>query len=212
MISRRLLGVRAGANRTPPTVSRARLASATSRAWTGGLTLARYWLEVTNSDSRRPSISAALPDYATNGFFYLLYTRVTDGDEVIARYTRNAINPDLADLASEKVLLRIDDPASNHNGGTLAFGPDGYLYASIGDGGGGGDGWGPCGNGQNRQALLGKMLRIDPNGTTGFFPDCGLDPDSYRIPADNPFADGPGGRCDEIWATRSSYARAAVFG
>ncbi len=124
------------------------------------------------------------PNYASNGFFYVFYTNLS-GDLVIARYSRSADNPNLADPNSGVILLTIPHPTySNHNGGQLKFGPDGYLYIATGDGGGGGD---PNNNGQNIDSLLGKILRIDVNG--GF---------PYAIPPTNPFVGQPG--ADEIWA------------
>jgi glucose/arabinose dehydrogenase len=82
----------------------------------------------------------------------------------------------------------------------MSFGPDGFLYIAQGDGGGAGDGHGTCGNGQNLQSALGKILRIDPTGSVGTAPDCGLDAGPYTIPPGNPFTDGAGsGNCDEIW-------------
>jgi glucose/arabinose dehydrogenase len=124
------------------------------------------------------------PGYAAKGHFYVFYTGLT-GAVTLARY-RVGANPDLADPASEEVLLSVDHPMANHNGGQLAFGPaDGFLYAGIGDGGGAGD---PDGNGQNTNTLLGKILRLDV--------ESGATP--YAIPAANPFASG-GGR-PEIWA------------
>ncbi|GAB4411226.1 MAG: PQQ-dependent sugar dehydrogenase [Anaerolineae bacterium] len=124
------------------------------------------------------------PDYAENGLFYINYTD-TSGNTVIARYMVSADNPDRADPDSASPLLYVPQPYSNHNGGHMEFGPDGYLYISLGDGGSGGD---PQGNGQNLGALLGKILRIDVNVDEG-----------YAIPPDNPFV----GRADarpEIWA------------
>ncbi len=123
------------------------------------------------------------PDYTANGYFYIYYTRVADGASVIARYSVSN-DPNQADLQSAKVLLTINQPYSNHNGGQLAFGPDGYLYVGMGDGGSGGD---PQNNAQDKNSLLGKMLRIDVNSG-----------DPYGIPPDNPFV-GTDGR-DEIWA------------
>jgi glucose/arabinose dehydrogenase len=123
------------------------------------------------------------PDYANNGFFYLNYTN-TDGDSVIARYAVSA-NPDIADAGSSAILLTIPQPFSNHNGGQLKFGPDGYLYIGTGDGGSGGD---PQNNAQNLGTLLGKMLRINVNSGS-----------PYAIPPDNPFIGDPGAM-DEIWA------------
>ena len=120
------------------------------------------------------------PAFKDNQYFYVNYTD-TNGDTVIARYQANG---DQADPASEKRLLRVDQPFANHNGGVLAFGPDGYLYAGLGDGGAEGD---PLGNGQNTDVVLGKILRIDV--ASG---------DPYGIPAGNAFPSG-GGR-PEIWA------------
>ncbi len=123
------------------------------------------------------------PKYKDNGQFYVDYTDV-NGNTVIAQYKVSS-NADTADPQSAKILLHIDQPFPNHNGGQLAFGPDGYLYIGMGDGGSAGD---PFKNGQNTNALLGKILRIDV--------DSG---DPYGIPKDNPFADGKNGR-PEVWA------------
>jgi glucose/arabinose dehydrogenase len=128
------------------------------------------------------------PDYDSNGEFFIDYTRLSDGATVVARYTVSAGDPNLADTASAMVLLTVPQPYANHNGGHLAFGPDGYLYIGLGDGGSGGD---PDGNGQNPATLLGSLLRIDVDGT-----DPGLE---YAVPLDNPFVGDPAGR-DEIWA------------
>lgn len=141
------------------------------------------------------------PDFQQNGLFYVAYTRFLDGYKIVARYSTYDGNPDsLGDPWSETILLEIHQPVLNHNGGHIAFGPDGYLYVATGDGGGGGDQFGLCGNGQNQNVLLGKILRIDPGGTSGLSPDCSLTSGPYTIPADNPLADGPGGKCDEIWS------------
>jgi glucose/arabinose dehydrogenase len=121
------------------------------------------------------------PDYENNGFFYLNYTR-NGGDTIIARYQVTG-NPNIADPNSEFKLLDVSQPFPNHNGGAVAFGPDGYLYLGLGDGGAGGD---PFGNAQSVNTLLGKVLRIDVNAG-----------DPYAIPPDNPFANG-GGR-PEVW-------------
>lgn len=126
------------------------------------------------------------PQYAANGKFYVSYTHLTGASEV-AEYTVSS-NPDVADTASKRVLLTQSQPYDNHNGGQILFGPDGYLYISLGDGGNGGD---PQNNAQNGSTWLGKMLRIDVNGK-----DEGR---QYHIPADNPYA-GPGDPLDEIWA------------
>ncbi|MEX2143994.1 MAG: PQQ-dependent sugar dehydrogenase [Anaerolineales bacterium] len=121
------------------------------------------------------------PDYEQSGVFYVDYTDVS-GDTVISRF-RTSTDPDRADAESEEILLQVNQPAGNHNGGHLEFGPDGYLYVALGDGGSQGD---PSGNGQSLDTLLGKILRIDV-GASG----------PYGIPTDNPFANG-GGR-GEIW-------------
>ncbi len=128
------------------------------------------------------------PDFARNGFFYVNYTAASPLRTVIARYGISAADPDVADPDSESILLEFNQPFSNHNGGQLAFGADGYLYIATGDGGSGGD---PQGNGQSLSTLLGKILRIDVNG--------GSEELSYAIPADNPFAGQEGVR-PEIYA------------
>ncbi len=125
------------------------------------------------------------PHYSSNGQFYVYYSRAGDGAVTVARYTRSAANPDLADATSGQILLTITKPYSNHNGGAIRFGPDGYLYLGIGDGGSGND---PNGYAQNLNVLLGKILRLDV--------DHGA---PYAIPADNPFA-GTAGALPEIWA------------
>ena len=122
------------------------------------------------------------PDYALNGRFYVNYTD-TGGDTRVVAYQVSE-DPGLADPASAELLLTIEQPFSNHNGGHLAFGPDGFLYIGSGDGGSGGD---PEGNGQDRLDLLGSLLRIDVSAGTG-----------YAIPPDNPFAADPGAR-GELW-------------
>ncbi len=141
------------------------------------------------------------PDFADNGFFYVHYARAGDGANIVSRFGTLDGTPNTnGDPASERVLLRIPTLETNHNGGWLGFGPDGYLYIAIGDGGGSGDPHGTCGNGQSLTTLLGKMLRIDPRGGPGRAPDCGLDPGPYTIPMSNPLDNGAGGTCDEIWA------------
>ncbi len=122
------------------------------------------------------------PSYAQNGYFFVNYTDL-EGDTVVARFTVTD-DPNVADPMSEVRVLWIDQPASNHNGGHLAFGPDGYLYIGMGDGGGAGDRYG---NGQNGQTLLAKLLRLD------------VDELPYTIPPDNPFVDDPA-MVDEAWA------------
>ena len=123
------------------------------------------------------------PDYATNGRFVVNYTN-TSGDTRVAVY-RVTANADVADPASEQVILAIDQPFSNHNGGMVVFGPDRKLYVGMGDGGSGGD---PQGNGQNRSVLLGKILRLEVSGTG-----------QASVPADNPFV-GQAGVRPEIWS------------
>ena len=129
------------------------------------------------------------PQFAQNRRFFLNYTRLLNGQlqSVIAEYLASAADPNQADPTSERILLILDQPFANHNGGQLAFGPDGFLYIGFGDGGGGGD---PFGNGQSLQTLLGKILRIDVNTTSPGR--------QYGIPPDNPFANGGG--LPEIWA------------
>ncbi len=139
------------------------------------------------------------PNYATNGFFYVDYTESAGGIRtIVARYSVDPGDPDVADPDSEVRLLRIAQPQTNHNGGDLDFDSDGMLLVASGDGGGSGDPHGACGNGQSLGTLLGKILRIDPHGLAPGAPDCGGTL-SYTVPAGNPFADGPGGACDEIW-------------
>jgi glucose/arabinose dehydrogenase len=123
------------------------------------------------------------PDFTKNGFLYLNYTDL-QGDTVVSRFAVSG-DPDQVDPASEMVLLKLPQPAANHNGGHLAFGPDGYLYIGTGDGGAAGDRFG---NGQNGRTLLGAMLRLDVAGGQ-----------PYTVPPDNPFVGNQDVR-DEIWA------------
>jgi len=123
------------------------------------------------------------PAFEQNGFFYLNYTDQR-GNTVVARYVLGA-DGQTGDVSSEQVILYVEQPYANHNGGGLAFGPDGFLYIGLGDGGSAGD---PQGRAQNPNTLLGKMLRLDVHGAQ-----------PYAIPADNPYASGEGGR-QEIWA------------
>jgi glucose/arabinose dehydrogenase len=146
------------------------------------------FLDITSkvgSGGERGLLSVAFhPQYRANGFLFVNYTD-KKGDTRIERYTVSKTDANSVDLASAKMILTIDQPYANHNGGLNLFGPDGMLYIGMGDGGSQGD---PHGNGQNRNILLGKLLRINV--------DRG---DPYSIPDGNPFAKG-GGR-GEIWAT-----------
>jgi glucose/arabinose dehydrogenase len=126
------------------------------------------------------------PDFPTDPRFFVNYTD-TKGDTRVSSFVVDPASPDRADPESEVRLLFIDQPYANHNGGALAFGPDGFLYISTGDGGSGGD---PHGNGQSLETLLGKILRIDVDKTEG--------DNAYAVPADNPFV-GEAGALPEIF-------------
>ncbi|WP_428068103.1 PQQ-dependent sugar dehydrogenase [Chryseobacterium gambrini] len=123
------------------------------------------------------------PQYPTNGYFFVYYND-TGGNITVARYTRSSANPDVADPATEKIVLNLPKPFDNHNGGSIHFAPDGYLWVVTGDGGSGGD---PNNNAQNKNSLLGKLLRLDINSTG-----------AYNIPPGNPFVGVDG--ADEVWA------------
>jgi glucose/arabinose dehydrogenase len=129
------------------------------------------------------------PKYKTNGYFYVNYTRGNPLETIISRFKVSARNPNVADASSELVLLRYNQPYSNHNGGKVAFGNDGFLYISAGDGGSGGD---PGNRAQNKKELLGKIMRIDVDKKEGDL--------NYAIPADNPFASNQEGFRKEIYA------------
>ncbi|WP_179007767.1 PQQ-dependent sugar dehydrogenase [Winogradskyella forsetii] len=131
---------------------------------------------VINTGNERGLLGLAFhPNYAANGYFFVNYIN-NSGNTEISRFTRDTANPLLADPNSELPILSYTQPYSNHNGGDLAFGSDGYLYISSGDGGSGGD---PDDNGQNTLNLLGKILRIDIDATTAN--------ENYSIPSSNPF-------------------------
>jgi len=128
------------------------------------------------------------PDFPANGRFFVHYTDLA-GTTRVVEYRVSAADPDRADPGSARTLLTLVQPFSNHNGGQLAFGPDGFLYIGLGDGGSGGD---PLGNGQNLATLLGKILRIDVDRA-----DPGR---AYGIPPGNPTYAGQSGAFREIWA------------
>ncbi len=159
----------------------------TIRVIKNGHTLEEPFLDISSrvkSGGEQGLFSVAFhPEFRNNGWFYVDFTD-KQGDTHVERFglTRN---PDVADRASARLVLRVDQPYSNHNGGLVMFGPDGMLYIGMGDGGSGGD---PHRNGQNTHVLLGKMLRI--NVSSG---------EPYTIPAGNPYANGAAGR-PEVWA------------
>ncbi len=157
------------------------------RILTGNGLLPQPFLDITDrvrSGGERGLLGLAFPpDFSATGQFFVHYSDL-DGNTTVSRFSL-AGDPNRADPASEAVYLQVDQPFSNHNGGQIAFGPDGYLYVGLGDGGSAGD---PLGSGQDTRSLLGSLLRLDVAG----------DP-PYRIPRGNPFVDDPGAR-DEIWA------------
>ena len=166
----------------------------TIRVIRNGVLQATPFLNITTkvaSGGERGFLSVAFhPQYATNHFFYVYYTAQASGnlalgDIVVERYTTMASNPEVADPTTAKLIITTAHSLqSNHNGGLVSFGLDGMLYAGFGDGGGGGD---PYQNGQNQNALLGSLLRLDVSG------------DPYTIPTSNPYA-GQAGKRGEIWA------------
>ena len=180
------------------------LVEQSGRVWIleDGSVLDTPFLDIRNrvtSGGERGLLSIAFaPDHAASGFFYVWYTDQS-GDTVLSRFSVSA-DPDLADANSEDEILMVPQPFSNHNGGRLLFGMDGYLYLGLGDGGSAND---PQGNAQNLNTLLGKIIRID------------VDPEhqTYAIPADNPYVGVPNAD-NEIWASglrnpwRMSFDRA----
>jgi glucose/arabinose dehydrogenase len=138
------------------------------------------------SGGERGLLSVAFhPQYATNHFFYVYFTTQTNGDIRIERFTTTA-NADVADASTSKLIITAPHSQfSNHNGGLVTFGPDGFLYAGLGDGGSGGD---PLGNGQNKNSILGSLIRLDVNAG-----------DPYGIPAGNPYI-GQANTRAEVWA------------
>lgn len=159
----------------------------------------RITVPTSGSDERGLLGLAFHPQFATNGKFYCFFNRVGDSANTLVEYTTTTGNGsgNTADVSSERLLFAIPDPFSNHNGGNLEFGPDGFLYIGTGDGGSAND---PGARAQNRQVLLGKILRIDVNSTSP----------AYAIPPGNPFTGAGTTRCDtgsttgtgcqEIWA------------
>lgn len=162
------------------------------RIWRDGALLDLPWLDLSgqiSGGSEQGLLGLALhPAFAENGRIFVHYTDA-DGNTAIERYEQSAENSDQVDANSVFRVLSVEQPAPNHNGGMIAFGPDGYLYVGLGDGGDQGD---PSGNGQNLGVLLGKILRLDIDADPGT--------GGYIIPADNPFVplfDARG----EIWST-----------
>lgn len=175
----------------------------------GALTLTQVLdisTKLTSSGNEQGLLGLAFdPDFdgVNNRFFYVNYTEpgplFQPNSTLIARYEMSDVNPDVA-IDNEVAIMRFSQPQSNHNGGWIGFGPDNYLYIATGDGGGANDQFGTCGNGQNTDTLLGKMLRIDVKGIAPMpaSPDCDTDVGNYDVPSDNPFATSGG--CREIWA------------
>lgn len=172
----------------------------TIRIIAGGQLLPEPFLNITNivNDSANEQGLLGLafaPDYASSGIFFVNYTN-SEGDTTVARWLRSTIDPNFVDPNSQTIVMTIPQPAGNHNGGMITFGPDGYLYIGTGDGGAANDRFG---NGQNPNTLLGKMLRIDVTSDSNV---------PYTIPADNPWVnvnwqkeDGTSIDVrDEIWA------------
>jgi len=158
------------------------------RVITNGVLQTTPFLDISSrvlSGGERGLLSVAFhPQYASNRFFYVYFTTQPNGDIRVERFTTTT-NPEVADPATTKLIITTPHSTqSNHNGGLVSFGPDGMLYAGLGDGGGAGD---PTGNAQNQNALLGSLLRLDLSG------------DPYAIPSSNPFFNQAGKR-GEIWA------------
>jgi glucose/arabinose dehydrogenase len=140
-----------------------------------------------NYDERGLLGLAFHPDYINNGYFYVNYID-NFGNTQISRFSVSTSDPNIADPDSEFQILEVEQPYINHNGGCLRFGPEGYLYIGLGDGGSAGD---PENRSQNLQTLLGKMLRIDIDNTEGS--------NNYAVPSNNPFVEDPNA-LDEIWS------------
>jgi glucose/arabinose dehydrogenase len=159
------------------------------KIYTGGQVLATPFLSIptqVSSGFEQGLLGLAFhPGFKTNRKLYVNFTDV-NGDTVIRQYRTSSTNPNVVAASSAVTILKVAQPYDNHNGGMLAFGPDGYLYIGLGDGGNGGD---PGNRAQNKDSLLGKILRLDVNGTTSTT--------NYRNPSSNPFV-GVAGR-NEIW-------------
>lgn len=162
---------------------------------------AKTFLNITNKISSSSGEQGLLglafhPNYSTNGYFYINYTAPSPLRTVISRFKVSTGDPNKADSLSEYKILEINQPYTNHNGGTIMFGLDGYLYIGMGDGGSGGD---PLNNAQNLQVLLGKMLRIDVNDTSSTR--------RFLIPPSNPFYNNPTAGKEEIfsWGLRNPW-------
>lgn len=156
--------------------------------------------DVVESDGEMGLLGLAFhPDYQANGRFFVNYTRGNPQRTRISEFERSTNDPNVADITSEVVVLEFDQPRQNHNGGQLAFGPDGYLYIAVGDGGGSGD---PDNHAQDITTILGSILRIDVStaAAAAIGPQCSTGPaNGYGVPIDNPYVDTPGS-CSEIWA------------
>ena len=155
---------------------------------------AATFLDITDRVNDRGSEEGLLglafdPGFAENGYLYVYYSASGPRRIVVSRFQAARDRSGVVDLDSERVVLEVPQPYANHNGGQLAFGPDGYLYAGIGDGGSRGD---PHGNGQDPSTLLGTIIRIDVSTIDSL--------GGYAVPPDNPFVDSGGGAREEVWA------------
>ena len=155
---------------------------------------AATFLDITGRVSDRGSEEGLLgltfdPEYSRNGYLYVYYSAAQPRRVVVSRFSVSSDSAGAADPSSERVILEIPQPFANHNGGPVKFGPDGFLYIGLGDGGGGGD---RGGNGQNTSTLLSTILRIHVRSMDS--------QGAYTVPADNPFVGLGGGAREEIWA------------
>ena len=155
---------------------------------------AATFLDITDRVNDRGSEEGLLglafaPSFAESGYLYVYYSASGPRRIVVSRFQAARGRPGVADPDSEHVILEVPQPYGNHNGGQLAFGPDGYLYAGIGDGGSRGD---PHGNGQDPSTLLGTIIRVDVSTIDSL--------GGYAVPSDNPFVDSGGGAREEVWA------------